>query len=333
MEKSLDKKLQRLHADPNCREFILTDAKDAELGFGLSSPGTNRDEDRERFPYRSLAEFQEIIREITRQQLVDIMLISPRTNDLLTIQERLFDETTVTPAARANDTSDIWLGMSGGYGQQPALPFSTTTIDHMQCGFYPGDPAARDRGVDLAMFSVTFNNDAQHDRAMLQAYKDFRLEAEEKGLRHFVEVFAPNSPVNPIEDVPRFVNDAIVRMLAGINSASRPLFVKMPYLGPAAMEQLVHYDPLTIIGILGGSSGTNMDGFYMLWEAKQHGARAAFYGRKINNAEDQLTMVRYLRAVADDELEPAEAVRAYHGDLEKANIRPLRTLQDDLQLS
>ena len=99
------------------------------------------------------------------------------------------------------------------------------------------------------------------------------------------------------------------------------------------MEQLVHYHPLTIIGILGGSAGTTMDAFYMLWEAKQHGARAAFYGRKINNAEDQLTMVRYLRAVADDELEPAEAVRAYHGDLEKANIRPLRTLQDDLQLS
>jgi hypothetical protein len=56
----------------------------------------------------------------------------------------------------------------------------------------------------------------------------------------------------------------------------------------------------------------------------------ALFGRKINNAEHQLTFVKYLRALADDEIEPAEAVRAYHADLAKLGLRPYRSLQDDL---
>ena len=55
------------------------------------------------------------------------------------------------------------------------------------------------------------------------------------------------------------------------------------------------------------------------------------YGRKINNAEHQLSFVKYLRAVADDELKPVEAVRAYHGDLQQLRIPPHRSLQEDLQ--
>ena len=56
----------------------------------------------------------------------------------------------------------------------------------------------------------------------------------------------------------------------------------------------------------------------------------ALYGRKINNAEHQLTFIRYLRLIADDEIEPAAAVRAYHADLAKLGIRPYRTLDEDL---
>jgi hypothetical protein len=85
------------------------------------------------------------------------------------------------------------------------------------------------------------------------------------------------------------------------------------------------------VGILGGSAGTTFDAFQMLWEAKKYGARVALYGRKINNAEHQLSFVKYLRAVADDEIAPVEAVRAYHGDLQKLGIRPQRSLEDDLQ--
>jgi hypothetical protein len=68
----------------------------------------------------------------------------------------------------------------------------------------------------------------------------------------------------------------------------------------------------------------------MLWEAKKHGAHAALFGRKINCAEHQLTFVSYLRRLADGEIGPADAVRAYHADLERLKIRPNRSLADDL---
>ncbi len=97
------------------------------------------------------------------------------------------------------------------------------------------------------------------------------------------------------------------------------------------MELLVRYDRSLVVGILGGSSGTTFDAFQMLWEAKKYGARAALFGRKINNSEHQLTFIGYLRALADGRIEPVEAVKAYHSDLARLNVRPHRSLEDDLQ--
>jgi len=71
--------------------------------------------------------------------------------------------------------------------------------------------------------------------------------------------------------------------------------------------------------------------FYQLWEAKKYGARAALYGRMINNSEHQLTFIQHLRWLADGEMNnPAEAVRSYHSALEKLQIQPYRKLEDDL---
>ena len=169
------------------------------------------------------------------------------------------------------------------------------------------------------------------DRRSLEAYKAFRIEAEAKGFRHFLEVFDPNACENPPADLARFINDNIVRTLAGVTSRGRPVFLKIVYHGPAAMEALARYDRSLVVGILGGSAGTTFDAYHMLWEAKKYGARVALYGRKINNAEHQLSFIQYLRAVADDQLKPEEAVKAYHGALEKLGIRPHRPLADDLQ--
>ena len=47
----------------------------------------------------------------------------------------------------------------------------------------------------------------------------------------------------------------IARTLAGVTSAGRPLFLKIPYCGPRAIEELVNYDSTLIVGILGGASG------------------------------------------------------------------------------
>jgi len=336
MNKSLDEKIERIHAGTATEDFILADAKDGDMGFGLAAGGPNEGPDAERFEYRTLEAYRQAMREITQQGLVDIMLMSASTSEQLTINERLFDGTRVTPAIRANDTSDIWLGFSGDYKNQPSLPFRTATIDHAMHGRLVdwGEESEAVLGADLGLFSMTFNNDAEADRESLYSYHEFRMEAEEKGFRHFLEVFVPNAPGDRApEDVGRFVNDAIVRTLAGVTSIGRPLFLKIPYFGPHAMESLVRYDSSIIVGILGGPAGTTHDAFRMLWEAKKYGARAALFGRKINYAEHQLEFVTVLRALADGQIGPEEAVRDYHGRLQTLGIAPQRALEEDLQLT
>jgi hypothetical protein len=109
------------------------------------------------------------------------------------------------------------------------------------------------------------------------------------------------------------------------------VFLKIPYLGPEVTEQLAAYDRSLVVGILGGGAGTTHDAFGLLADAKQHGARVALFGRKINAAEDQLAFVRHLRAVADGATSAEEAVKAYHGDLQSQGIAAHRSLEDDLK--
>ncbi len=39
MEKTLTTKLERLRQEPRCNTFILADAKDADMAFGIAAPG------------------------------------------------------------------------------------------------------------------------------------------------------------------------------------------------------------------------------------------------------------------------------------------------------
>src|SRR5687768_16623410 len=329
--KSLDQKLASIHADPHgARDFILADAKDADMAAGLAAPG----KDARTGKVRSLAEYRDQMREITRQGLVDIMLMSASTSEVLTIQERLFDNTGVTPAARANDTTDIHLMAGGTYAAAPSRPFQSTTIDHIQAGKLDPTPSERTRGANLGLYSITPNNNLDFDFVTINAYKEFRLEAERKGFRHFLEVFDPNACGGACpHDLGRFINDLIVRTLAGVPRSGRPVFLKIAYHGPKAMEELAAYDPHLVPGILGGSSGTTHDAFKLLEEAKKYGARAALFGRKINNSEHQLTFVHFLHAIASGQIKADEACRAYHGELQKLNIKPYRALKDDLELT
>jgi hypothetical protein len=316
--KTLDARLAAIHADPiGTRAFILADAKDPDMAFGLAATGVHPVTGRR----RSLADFRDQVREIVGQGLVDIMLMSASTNDRLAAGERLFDRSPVTPAVRGNDTTDIHVLSGAPYPGQPSRPFRTARIDEIMRG-----------GTDLALYSITPLADAERDVAALEAYRVFRAEAEAAGLRHFLEVFPPNVPV-PVEDTGRFLNDFVVRTLAGVPASGRPVFLKLPYLGPQRLEELVAYDPHLVAGVLGGSAGTTYDAFRLLEEARRHGARAALFGRKINRAEHQLTFVRYLRALADGDIGAADACRAYHADLGRLGIRPNRSLEDDLALT
>jgi hypothetical protein len=334
MQKSLDRKLASIHADPSgARDFILADAKDADMAFGIGAPGSSPEMHAGEVRMRTLAEYRDNIRQITEQGLVDIMLMSASTCAALAIGERLFENSHVTPAARANDTSDVFAVRHGQYLTEPAQPFRTASLDHIQCGHLDCEPAERIRGANLGLYSVTFNNRLDEDLASLERYRQFREEAERKGFRHFLEVFDPNAPsgLTP-ETTPQFVNDCIARTLAGVAQAGRPIFLKIVYHGPRAMEELVAYDPHLVVGILGGSAGTTYDAFKLIAEAQKYGARAALFGRKINNAECQLAFVELLHRIVAGEISPEEAVRAYHGVLQRLGIRAARSLADDMQL-
>jgi hypothetical protein len=265
---------------------------------------------------------------------VDIMLMSASSNHALTFGERLFDDSAVTPAIRANDTSDIHLARGSVYARSAARPFRTASIDHAQCGHLDCAPEERSLGANLGLYSVTFNNDLERDLETLVRFHEFREEAERKGFRYFLEVFDPNVPgaVAP-EILPHYLNDMITRMLAGVGPAGRPLFLKIVYHGPRAMEELVRFDPHLVVGILGGSAGTTRDAFQLLHDAQKYGAKVALFGRKINHAESQLAFVHFLRLIVEGQIAPAEAVKAYHAVLGRLGIRPHRSLEDDLKVT
>jgi DhnA family fructose-bisphosphate aldolase class Ia len=358
MKPRLADKLTALRADLSAPHFILADAKDADLAWGAASAGPNYNypvpspsEGRAREGgapgtrdvtshtsyslYRSITDYRDQIREVVRQGAVDILLASASTLSVLAHNERLFDDSDVTPAVRANDTTDIWLPRGGQYRDEPSRPFATAFIEEAQYG-----SAISARLVDshpvvnLGLYSVTFNNCLDADHATLTAFREFRAYAERCSFRYFLEVFPPNLPgVVADEHVPSFVNDSICRMFAGVPIQARPEFLKMPYFGPAALAELVSYDPSMIVGILGGASGTTYDAFKLLAEAKKHGARAALFGRKIKDAEHPLSMITMLRHIADGETNPEEALGAYHAELAKLKIEPYRTLSEDFKLT
>jgi hypothetical protein len=290
---------------------------------------------REEYGHRNLPEFLDIIREVVRQGVVDIMLMSAYVNEQLTIKEGLFRDSHVTPAARANDTTDVWAVRHGCYTREPVQTFRSASIDHIQCGKLECDREAGEvPGANLGLYSVTFINNLEHDRDTLLAFKEFREEAERKSFRYFLEVFDPNMPTGIASDkIGEFINDKIIRSLAGVAGAGRPLFLKIVYHGPRSMEELAQYDPNLVVGILGGSAGTTYDAFKLIHDAQKYGARVALFGRKINNAEHQLAFIEMLRMITDGRISPEEAVRAYHGVLQARKITPKLPLEKDLELT
>jgi hypothetical protein len=348
--KSLDIKLAEIKANPASNAFIIADAKDADMAFGARAPGprsylSTRGErparfspevwSRAEFGYRNLPEFLDIIREVVHQGFVDIMLMSAYVNEQLTIKEGVFRDSHVTPAARANDTTDVWAVRHGCYTREPAQPFRSASIDQIQCGKIECDRSTADfPGANLGLYSVTFVNDLEQDRETLLAFKAFREEAERKKFRYFLEVFDPNvdSGIAP-EKLGEFINDNILRTLAGVPESGRPVFLKIVYHGPRAMEELAQYDPNLVVGILGGSAGTTYDAFKLIHDAQKYGARVALFGRKINNAEHQLGFIEMLRLITDKRISPEEAVRAYHAVLAAKNIKPRLPLEKDLELT
>jgi hypothetical protein len=337
MIKTLDTKVADILANPSdSKAFIIADAKDADMAFGVAAPGPRRSPKANEYEtdWKTLAEFRTHIRDVIQQGIVDIMLLSASNVEVLAMEERLFVNSTVTPAARANDTSDIWAVRGGKYPRQASRSFRTATLDHIMYGHLDPEPGEKILGADLGLYSITFTNDLDAEHYALREFHEFRLEAERKGFRYFLEVFNPNVEPGIAEtDIPAFVNDHVIRSLAGVTKRGRPLFLKIAYNGPKALAELVSYDSQLIVGILGGSAGTTYDAFKLIADAQKYGARVALFGRKINLSEDPLTFIEMLRRIVDREITPEDAVKAYHGALQKLGLRPFRELPDDMQLT
>ena len=339
--KRLDQKLASIRTNPaSATDFIIADAKDADMAFGITAPGPQTGSCRHGYNesegcWKTLDQYLGQIRAVIEQDIVDIMLLSASNLERLAIHERLFERSAITPAARANDTSDVWAVRGGKYPtDHPSRSFRTATIDHIKHGRLTDDCAQPATGADLGLYSITFTNNIDWDYKALSDFHDFRIEAERKRFRYFLEIFNPNvNPGIPDKKVAGFLNDHIIRALAGVTTAGRPIFLKIPYNGPGPLEELVAYDPTLIVGILGGSAGTTLDAFQLIHDARKHGARVALFGRKINLSESPLAFISLLRRVVDGEVTPIEAVKVYHQVLEKTGLRPQRPLQQDLQLT
>ena len=317
----LDSKLAKIRAGQYTKgDFIIADAKDGDMSNPIPGTGPIRGANGSLQRFRTRAEFLAQIAELVRQDLIDIMLVSASNLESLT-EAGVFKGSAMKPAFRGNDTSDIWGPRGSTYGKSGASrPFRTAVLSQI----------AAAKLSDLALYSMTYVNDIEADLRSLEAFAEFRADAAKNGIKYFLEVFNPNIESKvPAEQIGQYVNDCLARSLSGVLKSDRPLFLKYPYNGAAALEELVSYDPNLVVGVLGGGAGTTRDTFELLYQAEKYGARVALFGRKINLAESQLDIVRFMRAVVDRTMKPLEAVKAYHGVLKDKKIPSVRGLDED----
>ncbi|WP_058327812.1 hypothetical protein [Sinorhizobium sp. Sb3] len=316
-----EEKMERIRAGRYAKgDFIIADAKDADLSGGILTAGRRRDAEGRITGNRTRAEFLAMIEALVQQDVVDIMLAS--ASNIENLQSRgIFSDSRIMPAFRANDTTDVWGVIRGGrYRATPSQPYSGTDLTRAQ--------------AELCLYSMTFNNITEADTVTLEAYRDFRPKARAAGKRHFLEVFNPNMPTGfDARETGMYVNDCIARALASLTAEERPEFLKVAYNGPAALEELVAHDTSVVVGVLGGGTGTHRDTFELVWQAEKFGARLALFGRKINMAEHQPTFIKWMRAVADGHARPAEAICGYHGDLANLGLTADRSVDDDLLIT
>lgn len=324
MANRLDLKLSKILSGHAARsDFIIADAKDADMGFAICGPGPVLGADgKPAGRMQSCQDYLAKIRQVVNEDLVDIMLLSLNNFDRLN-REGMFANTAITPAVRFNDATDIWNTRHAEYLSKPSHPFRTVNLAR-----------ARDCGTALGLYSMTFVNDLDSDLATLNAYREFRLDADANGLAHFLEVFNPNIETGFSQvELGEFVNDCIIHALAGMAQSERPRFLKIAYNGARAMEELAGYDSQIVVGVLGGASGTTADAFNLLDLAQKHGARVALFGRKINLAESQTDILKLMRAVVDGGITPDDAVIAYHDALAEKGIVPIRPLDRDREVT
>lgn len=316
--KSLDVKLEKIRkAAYTPQDFIIADAKDGDMAMGTQAPGPKPNG-----TAKNRADYLNAMESMTQSGLVDIMLMSASCAESLH-QRKLFGDSAVTPAIRLNDTTDIWSARSSCYKESRSQPFASA------------DSAIAREFAELGLYSMTFSNHLDSDVASLNAYNAFRRSAREHSWSHFLEVFNPAFDIGiASSDLGFYINDMIIKAIAGVTSIDSPKFLKLQFNGAKAMEDLSQYDPENlVVGILGGAKGTTRDTFELAHQAEQAGARVALFGRKINLSESPLDLVELMRKTIQQSLTPEQAVQEYHKRLGHLGSASHRSLSDDLQIT
>ena len=307
------------------QDFIIADAKDGDMGGGADAVGIE-----ERYVVGlgnvqiavPMKYYRNAMKEMVESDLVDIMLMSLSSAEAL-VRDGIFANSNITPAVRLNDATDIWGYRGASYKEKPSFAFNTAKIESAL------------KFSNLGLYSITFYNDLEKDLQNLNAYAKFRDSISGTGMEHFLEVFNPAFAIdNGDVDIGTYINDSIVRCLAGLEQMDRPLFLKIQYNGARAMAELAEFDPTNlVVGILGGGAGTTRDTFELIEQASRFGARVALFGRKIYEAEDSVEIVRLMRHVVEADLTAKEGVKLYHQYLAKKSILPNRSLETDLKIT
>ena len=295
------------------------------MALGIGAPGHSPEMHAGEVQFRTLEEYRDQMRLITRQGLVDIMLMSASSNHALTIRERLFDDSPVTPAVRANDTTDIHLARGSTYRAasrrvRSARRASTTSSAATSIA----RPRSGRSGANLGLYSVTFNNDLEHDLRDAGAVPRVPRRGRAQGFPLLPRGLRPERHGRGRRRGLAAVHQRHDHADAGGGRPGGPAAVPQDRLsrpegagraGPVTTRSLV-------VGILGGSAGTTRDAFQLLHDAQKYGAKVALFGRKINNAENQLAFVQFLRLIVEGQVGPVDAVKAYHAVLGQAGTAP-----------
>ena len=184
--------------------------------------------------------------------------------------------------------------MAGGtYAAGAVAAVPSATIDQIQAGKLDPTPSERRRGAEPR--ALLDHAEQRPRRSTTSRSRRTRNSASRPSARASATSSKSSTPTPAATacptDLGRFINDLIVRTLAGVPAAGRPVFLKIAYHGPQAMEELVAYDPHLVPGILGGSSGTTLRRV----QAARGGEEARRAGRAVRPEDQQQRAPAHVR--------------------------------------
>ena len=305
------------------------------MAFGIGAPGSSPEAHAGEVRCSTLAEYREQIRADRAAGHGRHHAHVGQHQRCADDPERLFDNSHVTPAVRANDTSDIFIVRGCVYRERagPAVPLGDARPHPMRPRRLRARRAARSARTWACTASRSTTSWTTTSRT-LERFHAVPRGGRAQGIPPLPRSLRPEHAraLSTRHVLPHFINDMIARTLAGVG-AGRAAAVPQDRLsrpegdgGAGPLRSAPGRRHPRRVG-----AARRYDAFKLLAEAQKYGASVALYGRKINNAENQLAFVEFLRLIVDGVIAPEEAVKAYHAVLGKLGIRPHRSLEDDLR--